>query len=42
VITEKDLSDLHFALGHNVDWIGLSFVRTAEDVRALKEIIFTP
>jgi len=40
-LSEKDLSDLHFALGHNVDWIGLSFVRTAEDVRALKEIIFT-
>jgi pyruvate kinase len=40
-LSEKDLSDLHFALSHNVDWIGLSFVRTAEDVRALKEIIFT-
>jgi pyruvate kinase len=40
-LSEKDLSDLHFALSHNVDWIGLSFVRTSEDVRALKEIIFT-
>ena len=40
-LSEKDLSDLHFALSHNVDWIGLSFVRTAEDVRALKEIIFS-
>jgi pyruvate kinase len=38
-LSEKDLADLHFALGENVDWIGLSFVRTAEDVRALKEII---
>lgn len=38
-LSEKDLSDLMFALGENVDWIGLSFVRTAEDVRALKAII---
>jgi len=38
-LSEKDLADLQFALGHDVDWIGLSFVRSAEDVRALKEII---
>jgi pyruvate kinase len=38
-LSEKDLADLHFALGENVDWIGLSFVRTAEDIRALKAII---
>lgn len=38
-LSEKDLADLHFALNENVDWIGLSFVRNAEDVRALKEII---
>jgi pyruvate kinase len=38
-LSEKDLADLHFALGENVDWIGLSFVRTASDVVALKEII---
>lgn len=40
-LSEKDLSDLHFALGENVDWIGLSFVRNAADVKALKEIIFS-
>ena len=40
-LSEKDLSDLHFALNENVDWIGLSFVRNAADVKALKEIIFS-
>jgi pyruvate kinase len=38
-LSEKDLNDLAFALEHHVDWIGLSFVRSAEDIIALKEII---
>ncbi|MFM7729716.1 MAG: pyruvate kinase, partial [Flavobacteriales bacterium] len=38
-LSEKDLQDLEFALSQNVDWIGLSFVRNAADVIALKEII---
>jgi pyruvate kinase len=38
-LSEKDLSDLDFALQHNVDWIGLSFVRNAADVKQLKAII---
>jgi len=38
-LSEKDLQDLDFALNQNVDWIGLSFVRNAADVVALKEII---
>jgi pyruvate kinase len=38
-LSEKDLQDLEFALSHEVDWIGLSFVRNAEDVVALKKII---
>jgi len=38
-LSEKDLADLQFALAEDVDWIGLSFVRDAQDVRALKEII---
>ncbi|MBL0314383.1 MAG: pyruvate kinase [Flavobacteriales bacterium] len=38
-LSEKDLKDLAFALDQNVDWIGLSFVRNADDVVALKEII---
>lgn len=38
-LSKKDLNDLEFALSLNIDWIGLSFVRTAEDVRVLKSII---
>lgn len=38
-LTEKDLADLDFAIKHEVEWIGLSFVRRAEDVIELQEII---
>ena len=38
-LTEKDLIDLEFALEHNVDWIGLSFVRSARDIIELKHLI---
>lgn len=38
-ITEKDALDLQFALDHNVDWIGLSFVRDARDIIDLKHRI---
>lgn len=38
-LTEKDLKDLDFALSQNVDWVGLSFVRSARDIIELKGII---
>ena len=38
-LTPKDLIDLEFALKMDVRWIGLSFVRTANDVLHLKELI---
>jgi pyruvate kinase len=38
-LTEKDLSDLDFALEQNVEYVGLSFVRTPSDVADLKERI---
>ncbi len=38
-LTAKDLEDLNFALDQNVDWIGLSFVRSARDIIELKHII---
>lgn len=38
-LTPKDLADLEVALEHEVEWIGLSFVRSADDVRELKQII---
>ena len=40
-LTEKDLVDLEFALQQNVDWIGLSFVRSARDIIELKHLIQT-
>lgn len=38
-LTEKDREDLEFALSNGVDWIGLSFVRSARDIIELKHII---
>ena len=38
-LTEKDLKDLEFALTEKVDWVGLSFVRSATDIIELKHII---
>ena len=38
-MTEKDLVDLKFGLEQGVDWVALSFVRTAGDITALKKII---
>lgn len=38
-LTEKDIEDLNFALKLGVDWIGLSFVRTAKCITDLKERI---
>ena len=36
-LTEKDLADLHFGLNAGVDLIALSFVRTADDVKQLRD-----
>ncbi len=38
-LTEKDLKDLDFVLDMDVDWVGLSFVRSARDIIELKHII---
>jgi len=35
-LTEKDLVDLEFIIGQNVDWVALSFVRKVEDIIDLK------
>lgn len=35
-ITEKDFSDLEFLINHRVDYIALSFVRSADDIIQLK------
>ena len=38
-LTEEDLANLDFALSNDVEWIGLSFVRSADDIIELKRII---
>ena len=38
-LTKKDKEDLEFVLSEKIEWVGLSFVRRADDVRILKEII---
>ena len=38
-LTEKDIEDALFAIEQKVDWIALSFVRHAEDLMQLEEII---
>ncbi|MDA7559034.1 pyruvate kinase [Flavobacteriaceae bacterium] len=38
-LTEKDIKDAIFAISQNVDWLALSFVRHAEDLIQLQEII---
>ncbi len=38
-LTEKDLIDLEFVVHQNIQWIGLSFVRSADDIRQLRKKI---
>ncbi len=38
-LTKKDKKDLAFILNEKIEWIGLSFVRSADDVRTLKRAI---
>lgn len=38
-MTEKDKQDLKFGIAQGVDWVSLSFVRQAEDIQALKQLL---
>jgi len=38
-LTEKDRSDLAFALDHDIDWVALSFVQRPEDVAEARRMI---
>ncbi|KJD33960.1 pyruvate kinase [Tamlana nanhaiensis] len=38
-LTKKDIDDAIFAISQNVDWIALSFVRHAEDLKQLSDLI---
>lgn len=38
-VTPKDEEDLKFALKNDVDWIGLSFVQKAQDIKNVKKMV---
>jgi pyruvate kinase len=38
-LTDEDISNAIFALSQGIDWLGLSFVRKASDILALKDLI---
>lgn len=38
-LSDKDREDVKFGVGQGVDWIALSFVRSAEDIRELRALI---
>ena len=38
-LTKKDLADLEYGLSQELDWVALSFVRTADDIVELKRLI---
>ncbi|BHH84686.1 pyruvate kinase [Desulforhopalus sp. 52FAK] len=40
-VTEKDWADLDWALEHSVDYVALSFVRTADEITSIKNYIKT-
>ena len=38
-LSEKDLADIDFIVMNSIDWVALSFVRTASDINGLREIL---
>ncbi len=38
-MTEKDKKDLEFGISQGIDWVSLSFVRQAEDIRFIKQFL---
>ena len=38
-MTDKDKKDLQFAIANDVDFVALSFVKSADDILELKEIL---
>ena len=38
-VTEKDIEDLHFGLDAYVDYVAISFVRSASDVERVKQLV---
>ena len=40
-LTEKDIEDLEFGIANDIDYVALSFVRTGDDIRHLREFIIS-
>jgi pyruvate kinase len=38
-LTDKDIDDLEFGIANDIDYVALSFVRTGDDIRRLREFI---
>jgi pyruvate kinase len=38
-LTQKDIEDLEFGLQNNIDFVAMSFVRNADDIRLLKQTL---
>ena len=38
-VTDQDWKDLEFGLANDVDWVALSFVRTADEIKEIKDYI---
>jgi pyruvate kinase len=39
IITPKDVKDIAFAVSHDVDYVALSFIQTAEDIKRLRRML---
>ena len=38
-LTEKDINDIKLAIKYDVDWLALSFVRSASDINYILEVL---
>jgi len=38
-VTKKDIADLRFGIEHEVDWVAMSFVRRASDLKPLSDLM---
>lgn len=38
-VTDADIEDLEFGLAHDVDWVAASFVRCADDLKPVRDVI---
>lgn len=40
-LTQQDIIDLKFGLENNIDFVAMSFVRTSDDIKLLREILYS-